>query len=1072
MKRVGLTCAAGLLCLPLLGVGQPAPAPATQATLPQAIVEPRTLELPVADAHDIRFARLGRDRGLSQTRVTQIVQDNLGFMWFGTQYGLDRYDGYRFKVFVHERTRPNSLGCVHILALFKDHTGRLWVGCAHSLDRLDPATELFEHFRIDTEQPGDPDITVHHISEDHSGMLWLSTHIGVYRLDPATGKTTHFRHEAADPNSLSSDEIKSTGEDRHGAIWVADATGLEQFDPQKGVQLRIELQEPRELSFQEDSRGVFWILYSSGNGLASFDRATRRLTRYSFNDQRMPGGPLTGVISLVEDSNRTLWLGTLSDGILKFDSERKRLLRYRNYPAEPTSLAEDRVTQLYEDREGNMWAGLGATEPNLFSIKPPPFGQLPRDPDTGDTLGESLVNALYEDRDGYLWIGMTGTLKRLDRGTGQYLHVRIPPRGPASDIISIAQDSAGAMWLGTSGQGLFRLDPATGVLQRYRHEEGNPASLSEDVVQRLLIDHTGTLWAGTWDGLDRFDAATGQFKTYRSDARARGATPLPLAEDASGYLWLPSSSTAGLLRFDPRAEHFELFQYGADQSPREGNDRVNTIHVSGPEALWWGTQNGLYRLNPRTRATTAWFVKDGLPSNAVGCILEDEHGRLWIGTNQGIARFNTDTQTFKRYSVTDGLPGPDLTGWWACHRNRRGEMFLGGFHGATVFDPDRIGEDTYTPPVVLTDFTISGTPAGGTEQTPLNQAIAYATERTLSPYQSSFSVEFAALSYRSPLTNRYRYELEGLDATWHEVQSDRRMASYTTLPPGIYTFRAQAATSRGPWSEPGATLRILIPPPWWSTWWFRALALGLLIVAIVVGYRLRMSQLAHLFNIRMNERIAERTRIARELHDSLLQGFQGILFRLQAVHSMLPARPDDARAALDTTLDRADATLAEGREAVQGLRSTSLAETDFVQALIALGEELVSATSNPAAHFRVVVEGKPRQLALNVSDEFYRIAREAIRNAFQHSGARAIEAEVSYSDKQFCIRVRDNGAGLDPNILQHGQRPGHWGIPGIRERAARLGAQLNIWSDKDAGTEIEAALAAKIAYARDADGPL
>lgn len=1037
---------------------------ANPSPVPEAVVESRTVPLPVTDGSDIRFTRLGRDRGLSQTRVTRIVQDNLGFMWFGTQYGLDRYDGYRFKVFVHDQSRPNSLGGVDIISLFKDRAGALWIGCAHSLDRLDPSTEMFEHFRVDPEHPGEPDVTVHHISQDRTGLLWLTTASGLYRLDPATRKSTRFHHDPAQPNSLQSDVIKSTGEDRRGALWVADGYGLEQLDPERGVRWRIPVREPRDMSFYEDRRGVFWVTYASGNGLAVFDRARNTLTRYSFNDEQTPGGPLTGVIGMVEDHNGTLWVGTLADGLLKFDAERRQLVRYRNHASDSQSLSENRVTVLYEDRESNMWTGLGASEPNVFAIQQPPFQQLPPDPDAGGTLGETLVNALYEDREGFLWIGMTGTLKRLNRKTGQYVHFRIPARGPTSDILAITQDPAGEIWLGTSGQGLYRLNPASGATRSYQHDEADPTSLSDDVVQRLLIDHTGTLWAATWDGFNRFDPATGHFKRYNADPRVHIAA-VPIAEDAAGYLWV-GSAAAGLFRFDPSQETFRLFRYGPNLPTHEGNDKVNAIHVTGPESIWWGTQNGLYRLNPKTGATAGWFHKDGLPSDAVSCIQEDARGLLWIGTSQGVASFNPATQIFKRYSVADGLPGPDLTGWWACHRSRSGEMFFGGFHGATTFQPEQIADDFYTPPIVLTDFTVAATPAGNDESS-LGRAIAYATERTLSPEHRSFSIEFAALSYRSPLTNRYRYLLEGLDSDWHEVPSDRRIANYTMLPPGSYTFRVQGATSRGPWTEPGAALRIVIPPPWWATWWFRSLVVGVLIIVAIAAYRLRMRQLAHVFAIRLNERITERSRIARELHDSLLQGFQGILFRLQAVHSMLPGRAEDAKMALDAALDRADQALAEGRAAVQGLRASSLTETDFVQALVALGEELVtSATTQIVPHFRVLVEGKPRELSPIAGDEVYRFAREAVRNAFQHSRARAIEAEVSYGEKQLTVRIRDNGVGLDPQILDRGQRPGHWGIPGLRERAATLGAQLNIWSDQGAGTEIELALGAKIAYVR------
>jgi signal transduction histidine kinase len=393
-------------------------------------------------------------------------------------------------------------------------------------------------------------------------------------------------------------------------------------------------------------------------------------------------------------------------------------------------------------------------------------------------------------------------------------------------------------------------------------------------------------------------------------------------------------------------------------------------------------------------------------------------------------------------------------------------MFFGGFHGATAFFPDQIIDDTYSPPIVLTSFQLSGAGLDPERARLLDRSIAHATGRTLSFRENSFSIEFSALSFRSPLTNRYRYQLSGLDTAWHEVASDRRVAGYTTLPAGQYEFRVQGATSTGPWSEPGRSLAVTVLPPWWATWWFYAAACCLLVLALFAAYQLRLRQLAHLFEIRLEERTSERTRIARELHDSLLQGFQGLMFRLQAVRRMLPDRPDEAERALDVALDKGDEAITEGRDAVQDLRSSALIESNFVKVIGTMGQEIVdSAEHDGAPAFRVIVEGRERELDVAVRDDVYRITREATRNALRHAFARAIEVEISYGDIQFSVRVRDDGIGLDPHIADRGERRGHWGLPGMRERAASFGGRLNVWSERGAGTEVEVTIPARLAYA-------
>lgn len=1026
-----------------------------ESAVPQARIDPKVIHLEVVEGTDIRFTRLSRAQGISQTRAEAIVQDDRGFMWFGTQYGANRYDGHEFRSFRHIEGDARSLCGAYIRTLFEDREGRLWLGCERMLDRYEPATETFTHYQFEASASSDLGATPRHINEGRDGMLWVATGHGLYRLDPLSRQSVRFLHDAADPASLSSSDVKSTFIDRGGTLWVATSEGIDAFDPNTArVTLHVPLREPREMSMLEDRAGVFWIIYASDNGLAALDRKSGVLTRYSFAKTAVSPETLTGVSSILEDADGQVWLGTHSDGLLRLDGNRLKATRYRNDPANDDSLAENRTTTLKQDREGNIWVGLGASEPNHFSPRPPPFRPLPFDVGNPDNLGEKLVNVLFEDSHGALWMGTTGALNRYDRATRSYQRFHIPGNGVSSDVLSIVEDRAGALWVGTSGQGLAKLEAATGKLKVYRHVTGDSRTLSDNVVTHLHVDHSGTLWATTGNGLNRYDAVTDSFSSFRQETEFWSALYVNLAEDKDNTLWI--SGVAGLLHFDPGKGEFLPDKVGT-QIQGYG------VLVSSAGEIWAGSQNGLYRYDPASGKSRMYTHRDGLPSNAISCILEDSHGDLWMSTTEGISRLQPGSGRFRNYSVTDGLPGRDLTGWGACFRSARGTLYFGGFAGAVEFDPNTVLDELYTPPVVLTGLELLGEVVQPGPGSPLTRTIGYTKELTLSNNQRSFAVQFAALSFRSPGTNRYRYRLEGLDADWQEVGSDRRIASYTTLPPGVYNLRVQGATNRSPWSEPGATLRITIEPPWWGMWQFRLTVVLFVVALAITGYAYRVRDLAHQLEIRFEERIGERSRIARELHDSLLQSFQGLILQLQAILNMLPARAADAAQALGTALDRADQAIEEGRAAVQRLRTQSRTEVDIVSALRSLAED--TSTTKPVA-FRVVFEGKTRPLCLLVRDEAYRIAQEAFRNAVQHASASTIEAELTFGDKTFTLRIRDDGDGFDPERLEHSERGGHWGMRGMRERAAAINGKLEVWSEKGAGTEIELTVPAGVAYVK------
>ena len=1034
----------------------------------------------MTDGEDIRFSHVSTKEGLSQTRVAQIVQDNEGFLWFGTQYGLDRYDGYNFKVFVHDPTRENSLSCAFVYSLLKDRDGTLWVGCDNDVDRFDKLSETFTHYRIAKEVSEGLPVTVWGISQDHTGALWLSTGRGLYRLDPATGRITQYAHDPLNSSSLSSNDVKSAGEDSSHRLWIADGDNLEEFDRAEGKVLqRVPLTGLTELgqrgamgnlSFYEDHLGVFWIIYTStGNphvsGLAVLDRATNKLTRYSIYDQKSRRELSGGVMRAVEDLNKTLWLATKSDGLLRFDREHRIFIRYRNHPADSESLAEDRVISLCADREGNVWAGLHATGPDFFRSTPRSFTPLLYRPSNSNSFGETFVNAIYEDHHGVLWIGTTGALIRIHRKSGQYTSYLPPGPGLNNDIVAITEDRSGVIWVGTMGAGLGRFDKRTGRFKTYRHHASDPSSLSDNAVSRVFVDQSGTMWLTTWNGLDRFDPVTERFVVYKRDKESQTEQYYNIAQDQAGTLWI--GGIMGLTRFDPNSGQFTLYSHKAGDLGSLSDDTVNNVFVDHLGTVWAATQNGLNKLDIKSGTFTKYYASNGLPINNLSCILGDRSGKLWISTSRGLSRFDPPTKTFKNYSTADGLPGDDLTGWDACFKSSNGEMFFGGFSGGIAFFPDKVDDRLYIPPIVLTDFQLSGESIEIGPRSLLKKSITYANELTLSHEQNVFSLTFSALSYSNTFTNRYRYKLEGLDRQWTEVGSDRRRATYTTLPANRYTFRVQGATNSGAWSEPGVELGITILPPWWATLWFR-LVTGVFILALVGSlYQLRLRQVARQFNMRLEGRVAERTRIARDLHDTLLQSFQGVLLKFHAVGYMIRERPDEAEKALEAVIDQARKAVTEGRDAVQGLRSSTLAGNELARAITMLGKELAADhVGNHCPDFRVHVEGTTRDLAPILRDETYRIVGEAVRNAFQHAQARRIEVEIQYGQRELRLRVRDDGKGIDPNVLSAGARAGHYGLPGMHERVKVVGGKFAVWSELNSGTEVEVTIPGSLAYAK------
>ena len=1016
---------------------------------------------PVIDKHDIRFTRLSVNGQSLQSRIKNIVQDDYGFLWFGTFDGLYRYDGYTLKPYRHERGNPNSVAADYVLALYKDLDGSLWIGFKFGgLDKLDPSRETITHYHHESDKPGSlTNDNVNCIYRDRSGNLWVGTAGGLERFDASSETFTHYRHNPQDDKSLSSNTVLCVYEDRRRSLWVGTAWGLDRLERDTGRFSRF-LHDPMNphsighnyVNFMlEDRSGILWLSSPLGSGLNAFDVRTGEFTRYSFHAEEPSDQSVVGVNKVFEDRDGALWLCTVDRGLLKLDRERKTFTRYVKEPGNPDSLPHNTVHELYEDAEGIMWVGTQSGT-SKFSREAPAFVNYKHEASNPNSVHDDMIWSVQADDHGSLWIGDENGLDRLNVRTGKFTFYHHDPKAPHSlsydKVAAIREDRTGTVWLGTYGGGLDRFDRTTGRFFAYRHDPKNPASLSSDSVLSLLIDKQGTLWVGTQGGgLDRFESATGRFISYMNDPPNPDVLFLALFEDREGILWAGTQDD-GLDRFDPRTARFAIYRHNSDDPRSLSNNRVDAIWEDRQGRLWIGTDGGL-DLMDRTRETfIAFTTNDGLRDNSVRSILEDNRGYLWLGTHNGLARFDPRTTTFRNYSEPDGLAGNFLNPYAAegsC-KTPDGEMVFGSTSGVTAFYPERVSENRYVPPIRLTDFLLFNEPVREGKDSPITKSIWATNALTLTHRQSIFTLEFSALSYMAPEMNRYRYRLDGLETQWNEVNSGRRSATYTNLPAGHYTFRVQGSNNDGVWNGTGVNLAISVLPPWWATWWFRTIVSVTIAVLAFSAYQLHVRRL----NLRFEDRLAERTRIAQELHDTLIQDMVAVGLQLDTIEDQINEEQNSAKHLLSVVRKRVRQAISQGRHAMSDLRSSTATTNDLIESLSSVATEL---RTGELPRFRCFAQGDRGQLHSLIRYELDYIGREAITNAFRHAHATSIEFGLFYSDRAIRLVVRDDGCGMSPDLIAKG-RPEHFGMRGMRERAERAGGRLNVRSRPDHGTEV------------------
>lgn len=771
----------------------------------------------------MQFDRLGLDDGLSQQDVKVIAQDQAGFLWLGTEDGLNRYDGYTFQHVRHDRGNSASLPNNYIEDMAFDTAGRLWVATdGGGVVSRDPLHGQFSRIVFDARAAAPEGLAnIRVIRFDRSGRLWLGTTAGgVAVYDPSTHVLRRFRHLSAASATLDDDSVFTLLEDHNGHIWIGTGAGLSVLDPASGrierhpLELACDLPQPRiqVQALLEDHLGAVWI--ATTRGLESFDPRTHAATTFQYDANKSDTLPSPIVNALFEDGQQRLWVGT-AQGLALFDRGRRAFLTYRFDPTDRASLPDNNVVSLFEDRGGLLWVGtktgVAKWNPRTWS-----FGHHPAGVDEG--MASRYINAFTDDPAGRLWIAtFGGGLSVVERRSGLTTTLR-HEEGRADSlsddrVMALLTDHTGVVWAGTMAGGLNRIDPHSFSSIVYRHNPLDASSLGAPGVMSLLEDSKGRIWVGTFGGgLSRFDAESGTFHHYLFTSGRVTA----LAEDKLGRIWAGTDG-GGVQVLDPQTDQLTNLRHDPRDPATLSGNTVYALHVDAHGIVWIGTRDGgLDRAIGSSRDPAAirfanLSEANGLPNNTVYGIESDARGRLWLSTNHGLARLDPRTGRVQGIHRAQGLQAEEFN-FGAHYRSRAGEVLFGGANGYNVFDPGRLRFNNVPPPIVLTGLLELNEPAS----TP--QLYDRLSELHLGYRDDIVTFEFAALDYAAPAANTFQYQLVGFDRAWVNAGT-RRSVTYTRLAGGEYTLRVRAANADGAWNEKGWALALHVAPAPWKTGW-------------------------------------------------------------------------------------------------------------------------------------------------------------------------------------------------------------------------------------------------------------
>jgi signal transduction histidine kinase/ligand-binding sensor domain-containing protein len=976
--------------------------------------------------------------GLFNGGVQTIAQTPDGYLWLGTAFGLLRFDGNRSVPW----QPPNGamLPSSDIVSLAAARDGTLWIGTFRGLASW-KGGKLVQYHELDGQ-------SVYALLEDHEGTVWA----GGWTTPTGRLCEIHINRVSCHGEDGSFGwGVLSLCEDSSRNLWAGAATGLWRWKP--GLPIRYPMPETEIRFLTKGDNGALLI--------------------------SVPGG----IKQFLDGKIKPYWL--------------------------PTNWPQFKPESLLRDHEGGLWIGTqdrGLVHVHQGGVHQGGVDAFAR---TDGLSGDKIFRSIFEDREGTIWIPTANGLDRFRNFAASTISVK---QGlSAASVGSVLSAKDGSMWLSTS-EGLYRLNNGQMTIYR-KHRDLLPRSAAHsparDVIDSGVPDDAGSLFQDNQGRIWLFShSSVAYFETDRFTRVSflPGGFVHSVAGDKEGNLWigyqdqglyhlregklveripwarLGDTGFAFSLSTDPiRGGVWIGFYLGGVAYFRDGQVRasyqladglgrgiVSDLQLDRDGVAWAATEGGLSRVKDGRVATLT--SSNGLPCDAVNWVIEDDLHSFWLYTPCGLVRIDeSDLHAWGSdpnhrihvavFAASDGVSSASLPGSLSPQsaKTREGKLWFLPGDGVSVIDPRHLPRNELPPPVHVEQIIA--------DRKTYDASSDLAEHLRLPPFVRDLEIDYSALSLVSPEKNLFRYQLKGRDRDWQSV-GNRRQAYYNDLPPGNYRFRVVASNNNGVWNEQGAALDFSISPAYWQTNWFRAVCGVAFLAMLFAVYQLRLRQVALAFNARLEERVAERTRIARDLHDTLLQSFQGLLLRFQTVLELFRTRPAEAEEILASAIDQTAQAITEGREAVQGLRASTVERNDLAQAITTLGEEIAAeASSHGSVELRVGIEGAPQTLHPIVRDEIYRIASEALRNAFQHAEAKQIEVELRYDERHLRLRVRDDGKGIEPKFLTDEGRAGHFGLHGMRERAKLIGGKLTVWTASESGAEIELVIPAANAYA-------
>lgn len=798
---------------------------------------------------------------LSQSSVNCMLKDSYGLMWFGTQDGLNKYDGYSFTVYKKRLGDPKSIISNDIYSILEDKDGNIWLAAIGAgISRYDRKTDSFENFG---EIRNDPrSLSSKHaytIYEDRRGNIWVGTSAGLNLFDKKTKKFTRYLAVAGDSLYLSSNDILYIFEDKKNNFWVGTRHGLNLMNRESG-KCRQYLHDPSDIrsignnavqKIMEDSYGNLWI--GTNTSMELFNSKSGIFTHFKSSYAQSQGkGKEWPVYAITQDGN-FLWVG--ADNLSRFDISRKCYVNYTANADDNQDIPGKEVYSMLLDDQNILWVGTSSDGIYKYEKDLPRFAGYYKDHINDHS---NMVTSFAEDHKGNIWTGSFGGLGYFDRSTKKFSTGApgISNSIPLATINIVFNTRENKIWLGSPGR-LDVFDPSTGTADHFT-EGKEPAHFNGRTTSCLFEDTNGDIWIGTSNGAERWDKKKKEFTHYQPDLDhnlpSDDRTVCAIAEDAAGRIWMGTWYN-GIFVLDRTNNKFT--HYNTANSNLNG-DLVNVFLKDSRNNFWIGTMDGGFcRYNPQTNDFTPFSEEQGLINNVINSILEDEKGYLWMSTNKGVARFDPVQKRFMNYTIYNGLQNDEFN-VGAGLKTRNGEIFFGGLRGFNVFSPAAMPENKYIPPVIFTGFELFNKPViPGSENPVLKQPISVTKEITLSYTQSVFTFEFAALNYVYSGKNQYAYKMEGFDKEWNYVGT-KKSATYTNLDPGNYVFRVKASNNDGLWNEEGISIRVIIRPPFWKTWWFKASVIIILAGSIVIFFRLRLNA-ARKQQVLLEQKVKEQT---------------------------------------------------------------------------------------------------------------------------------------------------------------------------------------------------------------------